>query len=449
MTGLQAYNGARWTLESVQQSRSRHEYFRPRVAVPALAAGVAVTPAGAQSIEDQATEPAPVEPSSPPQPTFPAADRESRTSHSQPPRPCMVLPAGRGYTEHGWVWMPYGNAYTYVPPDDSARTWRVYHPAVGWSWVVAPRVWGWGPCVLLRLLRLLALCLVRIRLWPLGMRVTAATLVGATAATGTTAAIELRPLHRRALERRPLDQWADGARRGDAAGRLSLRCERSPLPACRDRTSAGPSSLIRISGGRARSAAWRGAGTTTRRDQRDHRWSWRWRSAGGGRRCRSPGRRRRSRPRRQRRISCRRRLPHCGRSPAGASGQPRGRRRISRRRRLRQCGRSPAQRHHPGQPRGWRRVSRRWWLPQRGWSPAGASAGSRGGAADIPLAAATAVRAVARPVPPRRLGVAAGMPCRAGTAVAVAVVWVAAVALVVGRRSRWRRPLADIAKGQF
>lgn len=51
------------------------------------------------------------------------------------------------YTQqYGWLWMPYGDGYTHVPQDDSGQPYMyVYGPALGWSWVVAPWVWGWGP----------------------------------------------------------------------------------------------------------------------------------------------------------------------------------------------------------------------------------------------------------------------------------------------------------------
>ncbi len=56
-------------------------------------------------------------------------------------------PAGEWvYTEqYGWIWMPYGSAYTYLPPNGGAPDMYVYYPAVGWSWVIAPWLWGWGP----------------------------------------------------------------------------------------------------------------------------------------------------------------------------------------------------------------------------------------------------------------------------------------------------------------
>ena len=51
------------------------------------------------------------------------------------------------YTQqYGWVWMPYGETYTYVPPDGYGEPYEyVYYPPYGWTWLAAPWVWGWGP----------------------------------------------------------------------------------------------------------------------------------------------------------------------------------------------------------------------------------------------------------------------------------------------------------------
>jgi len=43
------------------------------------------------------------------------------------------------------VWMPYGQAYTNVPTNGATPNMYVYYPSVGWCWMVAPWVWGWGP----------------------------------------------------------------------------------------------------------------------------------------------------------------------------------------------------------------------------------------------------------------------------------------------------------------
>jgi hypothetical protein len=80
-------------------------------------------------------------PSSPPMAVPPAA----------PARPAPATGAtGSGQwvrtAQYGWVWMPYGDQYTSVPPDGVGDPYEyVYYPAYGWTWVVAPWIWGWGP----------------------------------------------------------------------------------------------------------------------------------------------------------------------------------------------------------------------------------------------------------------------------------------------------------------
>jgi hypothetical protein len=46
--------------------------------------------------------------------------------------------------QYGWIWMPYGTAYTYLPVGAYPDMY-VYFPAYGWRWCVAPWVWGIGP----------------------------------------------------------------------------------------------------------------------------------------------------------------------------------------------------------------------------------------------------------------------------------------------------------------
>jgi hypothetical protein len=48
--------------------------------------------------------------------------------------------------QYGLVWMPYADAYTYVPPDGYGEPYMyVYCEPYGWSWLAAPWVWGFGP----------------------------------------------------------------------------------------------------------------------------------------------------------------------------------------------------------------------------------------------------------------------------------------------------------------
>jgi hypothetical protein len=55
------------------------------------------------------------------------------------------VPSGQWvYTQqYGWLWMPYGAAYTSVASPTVAHEF-VYSPAYGWRWVSAPWVLGLG-----------------------------------------------------------------------------------------------------------------------------------------------------------------------------------------------------------------------------------------------------------------------------------------------------------------
>lgn len=49
-------------------------------------------------------------------------------------------------SQYGWVWMPYADAYTRVPPNGYGEPYMyVWGPSLGWCWVAAPWVWGFGP----------------------------------------------------------------------------------------------------------------------------------------------------------------------------------------------------------------------------------------------------------------------------------------------------------------
>jgi len=65
-----------------------------------------------------------------------------------PPNVQVAPPSPSGqwvYTaQYGWIWMPYGTAYTYLPAGAYPDMY-CYFPAYGWRWVVAPWVWGLGP----------------------------------------------------------------------------------------------------------------------------------------------------------------------------------------------------------------------------------------------------------------------------------------------------------------
>src|SRR5512138_3019027 len=90
-------------------------------------------PATPPSSAPEATPPAP--PAQPPQP--PAQQQATQQT-----------PAGQWvYTQqYGWIWIPYGEGYSYIPPDGVGEPYLyAYYPAYGWTWIGAPWVWGIGP----------------------------------------------------------------------------------------------------------------------------------------------------------------------------------------------------------------------------------------------------------------------------------------------------------------
>lgn len=93
----------------------------------------------------QVTPPVPQPEAAPPPPTESPAPPPAFSA----PEQRAVTPTAAGqwvYTvQYGWVWMPYGDAYTYVPAGGAAPDMYVYWPAYGWRWVVAPWLWGLGP----------------------------------------------------------------------------------------------------------------------------------------------------------------------------------------------------------------------------------------------------------------------------------------------------------------
>jgi outer membrane lipoprotein SlyB len=89
------------------------------------------------------------QPSSPPPQQAPAPP-----PNEIPPPPVQAqssAPASPGgqwvhTQQYGWLWMSYGDQFNYAPADGDVCPYSyVYYPAVGWTWVVAPWIWGWGP----------------------------------------------------------------------------------------------------------------------------------------------------------------------------------------------------------------------------------------------------------------------------------------------------------------
>jgi outer membrane lipoprotein SlyB len=86
---------------------------------------------------EPAVRPSAPEPGAPPPPPAPEVN-------APPP---TVPPGQWVYTaQYGWVWMPYGQEYTFTPDYEAGDPYMyVYDPRLGWSWVDAPWLWGWGP----------------------------------------------------------------------------------------------------------------------------------------------------------------------------------------------------------------------------------------------------------------------------------------------------------------
>ena len=90
--------------------------------------------------------PAVAPPSSPPQTAIPAPPPPPQgPSAAQTPAP--AVPDGQWtYTsQYGWLWIPYGQPYTYVYTGSDVSYEYVYYPAFGWCWVSSPWVFGIGP----------------------------------------------------------------------------------------------------------------------------------------------------------------------------------------------------------------------------------------------------------------------------------------------------------------
>ena len=101
--------------------------------------------------QPQAVPPPP--PATPPPPSATAPEESDSYGavppEEAPPPPVATAPAPATgqwvYTsQYGWVWMPYGAAYTYLPAGAYPDMY-VFIPAYGWRWTVAPWVWGIGP----------------------------------------------------------------------------------------------------------------------------------------------------------------------------------------------------------------------------------------------------------------------------------------------------------------
>lgn len=118
-------------------------------AVVVLAMSLAPAAALAQDYEDGYADEAPPAEA---QPTSPAPDLlppppPAVTSAPVAQAPVVQAPAGQWtYTsQYGWIFLPYDQAYTYVPADGSYPLVYAYSPVYGWHWLTAPWVYSVGP----------------------------------------------------------------------------------------------------------------------------------------------------------------------------------------------------------------------------------------------------------------------------------------------------------------
>ncbi|HEX7478478.1 MAG TPA: hypothetical protein VF331_11770 [Polyangiales bacterium] len=122
---------------------------------------VAIATAGAASAQEPAGVPSTPPPSEPPeqavpenlpappeaQPTEPPeSSAPAQVAPTEPPAPPQGVPAGQWVftSQYGWIWAPYDQQYTAVPTNGEPYMF-VYYPVVGWRWMAAPWVFGWGP----------------------------------------------------------------------------------------------------------------------------------------------------------------------------------------------------------------------------------------------------------------------------------------------------------------
>lgn len=92
-------------------------------------------------VQVQPATPQPTEaPPAPPEQLPPPPDDQAQQAQQQPSAGGQWV-----YTQqYGWVWMPYGQQYTYAPDQNVDPYAYVYYPTYGWTWVMAPWIWGWG-----------------------------------------------------------------------------------------------------------------------------------------------------------------------------------------------------------------------------------------------------------------------------------------------------------------
>ena len=137
-------------------SPDRVNHMTKLIGTIALSGVLTLLPALPRAQEDAkapTAPPAAVTNQAPPPSTTPPAVQPPPPPASETPPPIApraeaAPPQGQWvYTsQYGWVWMPYGDGYAYLPPGGYGEpSMYVYVPAYGWSWLAAPWLWGYGP----------------------------------------------------------------------------------------------------------------------------------------------------------------------------------------------------------------------------------------------------------------------------------------------------------------
>ena len=114
--------------------------YPPYGAAPAPPSPVPQGDSGDAAVEPSAPQPGSLPPAPPAVAPAPPAPAPQAQQLGVPPGEWVFT------GQYGWVWMPYGAAYTFTPDYERGDPYMfVYYPAVGWTWVGAPWLWGWGP----------------------------------------------------------------------------------------------------------------------------------------------------------------------------------------------------------------------------------------------------------------------------------------------------------------
>ncbi len=115
-----------------------------------MGASVAVQPRPtSEEVQPTTAAPGQAPPAPPQQPPPPPSQSQGKVQAATQQTPVPVQTAGAGQWvdtgEYGWIWMPYGEQYTYEGTAGDASPYSyAYYPAYGWMWLAAPWVWGWG-----------------------------------------------------------------------------------------------------------------------------------------------------------------------------------------------------------------------------------------------------------------------------------------------------------------